>query len=242
MNYIVSTLILFFLLRVDGVPSGFRILSNRKAYVHEYPFIVKLERQVIISGISDVDAADSVHICTGTALSTTLTLTAGHCIDSTNPSKVLTNNLRIKCVIRYGIAGTETVDLMSTIRHPSYKDRPRSFQNDIGLLRTTAMRLNQFGTLSPLDINMVGGQEISFVGYESFYENSSLIAPSRRQISYPKKVLRAKIIRSDTRNATTVPGVCVIRRCVPSSVQVCPEASGSPMLHASGIVGINTWD
>lgn len=240
MDYIVNTLIILFLLRVDGVPSGFKIISSRKANGNDYPFVVKLERQVIISEINNVDTSDSVYICTGTALSPTLTLTAGHCIDSTNPSKVLTDNLRIKCVIRYGANGADTVDLLSTIRHSSYKDRLQSMQNDIGLLRTTVMRLKEFGKISQMDLNMVGGQVISFVGFEPSYNNFSLKTSSRRLFSYPLKAVRARIIRSDKRNATTIPGVCVIRRCVPSTEQVCPEASGSPMLHSTGIVGINT--
>ncbi|CAH0578383.1 unnamed protein product [Chrysodeixis includens] len=243
MNDVVNTLIfvIFFLLRVNGVPSGLKIISSR--YVPneiQYPFIVKLERQIIISEVSDV-ATDSVHICTGAALSASLALTAGHCIDSVNPSKALTDNLRIKCVIRYGPDGLKTADVTSVIRHSSYKYRPPSWQNDIGLVRTKVMQnLVVFGKISPMDINILGGQIITLVGFEPFNNNASLENPSRKQLSFPMKALRARIVRSDKRNQSTVPGVCEVRRCMPSPVQVCPEASGSPMLHSTGIVGINT--
>lgn len=239
MHCIVYILLIFSLLQVSSVPSGLKIVKERIANQDEYPFIVRLERQIILSFSGKIESEDNIHICTCAVLTQSWTVTAGHCIDSAGPVKDLTENLRIKSVLRYGPHNGTIANVISTLQHPSFKDRVRGMQNDIGLLRTEPIRLKQYAQISALDTNTLGGQEVILTGYGNFKPPTG-IAVSTLSMRNPLMVLKLVIVRYDKTNEYTHSTVCVAKRCIPSSTSICPADSGGPMLHQTGIIGINS--
>lgn len=239
MYCIVYLLFTYFIPRIGCVPSGLKIETVRDAKNDEYPFLVRLESRITLTFEDKISAENNVHLCSCVVLRATWSLTAGHCIDSASPMKDLTDILRIQTVIRYGFINSSTAEVTSTVLHPSYHDPLLKMQNDIGLLRTEPILLKKFAVLSTVDINTLGGYVVTLAGHPN--TNGSLrIGETDISLKMkPAQLLNALVVRYDSNNESMLPAKCVAPRCVSSSSE-CGGDSGGPMMHAGGVVGINT--
>lgn len=239
MHCIVYILLTYFLLRIGCVPSGLKIESGRDAKYDEFPFIVRLESRILLTFGNKISAENNVHLCTGVALSPTWALTAGHCVDSAGPMKDLSENLRLQTVVRYGSVNSSTVEVISSVLHPSFHDPQLKMQNDIGLLRTEIMRLKTFAVLSTVDINTLGSHDVTLVGHSNANGSLRIGGTDIFDKKTPPQLLKLFIVRFESKNESTLPVKCVALHCQGSS-RLCAGDSGGPMLHATGVVGINS--
>lgn len=226
-------------LSIGCVRSGLKIESIRDARNDEYPFIMRLESRIILLYEDRISAENNIHICTCVALSPSWSLTAGHCIDSAGPKKDFSDNLRFQTVVRYGSINSSTAEVLSTILHPSYHDPVLKMQNNIGLLRTEIIRLKKFVLISAIDINTLNGYEVTLAGHTAI--NGSLrIGETDTSVERPpSQLLNALLVRYENNNNSMFPAKCVAKGC--SSVSsLCDADSGGPMLHSTGVIGINT--
>ncbi|KAJ8737499.1 hypothetical protein PYW08_000094 [Mythimna loreyi] len=239
MHRIAYILFTIFLLRIGCVPSGLKIESGRDAKDDEFPFIVSLESRIILTFGNKMNAVNNVHLCTCVALSPTWTLTAGHCVDSVGPTKDLSDSLRIQTVIRYGSINSSTVEVIASVLHPSFHDPQLKLHNDIGLLRTEIIRLKKFAVLSTVDINTLGGHDVTLVGHTNANGSLRIGGTDILDKTTPPQLLKLFIVRFDNKNESTLPIKCVVMHCQASS-SLCDGDSGGPMLHSTGVIGINT--
>ncbi|KAJ8737320.1 hypothetical protein PYW07_000591 [Mythimna separata] len=184
-------------------------------------------------------AENNVHLCTCVALSPTWTLTAGHCVDSAGPAKDLSDSLKIQTVVRYGSINSSTVEVLSSVLHPSFHDRQLKLHNDIGLLRTEVMHLKTFAVLSTEDINTLGGHEVTLVGHTNANGSLRINGTDILEKKTPPQLLQLFIVRFENKNESTLPMKCVAMHCQVLS-GLCDGDSGGPMLHSSGVIGINS--
>ncbi|XP_022833073.1 serine protease 1-like [Spodoptera litura] len=228
----------YILLQVNCGRSGVKIINSVIAKEDEYPFIVRLERRILITFNNRILAENNVHICTCTALSRSLLLTAGHCLKSVGFIKNLTNSLAVQPVVRYGAGGSKLAKVMSVIHHPSFYDPEPKIQSNIGLVRTQLIGLNQFAKLSELDMIGVGNRVIALAGYRAI-KKSVRTEMGRVYKASQLQVLRLVVMPHDNQIVSGHPMKCTPVYCLPTST-TCDGDSGGPLLHFTGVMGIST--
>jgi hypothetical protein len=146
--------------------------------------------------------------CSGTLLSATVLLTAGHCTNNFPDSpytgmRVFTESdveAGIGTTNNYPFAGPNSVEAVSWAAHPLYETAP-FFVHDVGIviLEEPGVVLDEYGTLPTVDqfdsFKPKKGQKVTFtsVGYglqESFPTPASFLASNTRTryVAYPKLI------------------------------------------------------
>lgn len=221
-----------------NVDTRLRIIGGKDADEHKYPYIVRLQHQFPILGL---DTVGHIHVCTCAVIPSTWTLTAAHCLEyPENP-----HNVELKPVIRYGpledMWSKKTIsEVLLSIKHPGYRYGSLVFNinNDIGLLKSKAITLNEYARVSALDFVTLVGQEVILVGYGITNSTKGFIDDAT-EAGKPLQMLDVIVVQCDKKNVDMTPAVCVASRCGQTS-GICKGDSGGPMLHPSGVVGINS--
>uniref|UniRef100_A0A2A4J845 Peptidase S1 domain-containing protein n=1 Tax=Heliothis virescens TaxID=7102 RepID=A0A2A4J845_HELVI len=212
-----------------------RIIGGSDVNGVDYPYIVKIEYQIIIDGQSNVAMTDI--FCTGAVLAPTWTLTAGHCLEL---EKTKTDGFSMKIYIRYGTLENNSVsNLIFSVQHPAYRQTLYNLNNDIALLKTEKISLTQYARVSALDFTTMAGQEVILTGFGLTNTTNGKVGIAS-SVNKPLQLLRVVIVHcNEIQENTLKPAMCLARRCGMSS-GLCPGDSGGPMIHASGIVGVNS--
>ncbi|XP_035432835.2 uncharacterized protein LOC118264437 [Spodoptera frugiperda] len=238
MYSVVYILFSYILLQVGCGRLGLNIIKNAIAKEDEYPFIVRLERRILITYNNIFLAENNIHICTCTALSRSLLLTAGHCLNSVGFLRNITDGLVAETVVRYGAGGGKMAKVVSVIHHPSFYVPQLEFRSNIGLVRTELIELKLFAKLSAIDMDGIGNQLITIAGYKA--TNKSVRLGKDRVLKASRlQLLRVVVKTRDIQPTSTYPMACKAVHCLPTST-TCDGDSGGPLLHPSGVVGIST--
>lgn len=221
-----------------------RVLGGLDAEYHKYPYIVRLELQFTVEG-----RAVATHLCSCSALTHTWTLTAAHCFDDLAPGYEL--------VVRFGSrrpqdANAVAARVLKYILHPFYKRiKPTSsdthyiLENDVSMFKTDPILLPVYGKISSVDYMSLIGQKATAAGYgntNGTSNNGDMEFKTTLILNKPLQILEvtmARCINDGPIKEIINPSICLLRKCG-QSVSICAGDSGGPLLHESGIVGVNS--
>ncbi|CAF4743131.1 unnamed protein product [Pieris macdunnoughi] len=203
-----------------------RIYGGRDAVPGEFPYVT-------VWGSFDREWNFEL-TCSSSAVSPTWILTAAHCMIP-KPEK--------KGIVAYGdiIPGQKFnfSRVLKMFPHPGYKGGNTLNEcYDIGLLRTRKIIIPQYGLLSAVDHTTIMGHEVIVAGFgftngtEGFTD-----AISANKTLQVFKGMISSCLEVDYRLCSRL---CVSSTCGHVSL-ICGGDSGGPVIHASGIVGVNGY-
>jgi len=138
-------------------------ITNGELDGEDHPHVV-----LVVADAPTADDPDDGWRCTGTMLSPTVVLTAGHCVSAfpdENPdgSQVLVTGMRIfpasdvqkaidEGTTNYPEAGADSIEAVSWAAHPEYEDAP-FFVHDVGVITLEApgLVLDEYGVMPTVD-------------------------------------------------------------------------------------------
>lgn len=208
-----------------------RIVGGRDAEPGEFPYIVRMEVRTDVITHENNEYYKSRHHCTGAALATNWALTAAHCID---PNEVH--------IVRFKEQPTQvevhSSKVISVHIFPTYKNFKafKYMRNDIAILKTDPMSLTQFGKLSAVDFSTLLGQAATVVGFGETREGDAMV--DTKVLQKPLQVAKA-LIKNCGEDYGLYPNMCLAPSCS-DPARICGGDPGGPIIHASGIVGINS--
>ncbi|PZC80310.1 hypothetical protein B5X24_HaOG214919 [Helicoverpa armigera] len=213
---------------------GLRIIGGTDAIEADFPYIAKYEYLIHIH--KEPNRVENEHVCSGSVLTPTWSLTAAHCLDIKR--KKVGKRFTVIPIIRYGTLESNAIsNVLFSFTHPAYKHtRLNTVENDIGLVQTENIPLKQYGRVSALDFITMVGQQATVAGF-GLTNSSDGTVDSTTKLKKPLQLLDVVVVHCKDNGLK--PALCLARRCGKSS-GVCPGDSGGPMLHASGIVGVNS--
>lgn len=218
--------------------SALRVIGGKDAEETEYPFVVRLQNLV---RFRVTNMTLRIHFCTGTLIAPTWTVTAAHCAQYPKTTSLYT-------IMPYLVTGTvlnawtkfnETTKFIKKfVTHPGSLVDMFTLRNDIALIKSEAVTLSQYGRISAIDAVSLIGLEATVTGYG--ITNDSFLVDDATTLGKPLQTLDVLVVQcgEDIRQHV-FPRLCVARRCG-RSAGLCPGDSGGPLLHSSGILGVNS--
>ncbi|CAK1542691.1 unnamed protein product [Leptosia nina] len=206
-----------------------RIVGGRDAELGEFPYVGRWAKVHV-----ENNQKTFAQHCTCSFLSPTWAISAAHCIDEEAPGD---------SVIMYGyiVRGQKQnyTEVVQMFKHPAYVlavtyDLVR---HDIGLLKTRHVELSGYGVLSAVDYTTMIGHEVFLPGYGN--TNGTDVVNDATTVSKPLQVFKGMISQCKEDDGHLFSMICVVASCNHLS-SVCGGDSGGPVIHASGIVGVNS--
>ncbi|CAH0402236.1 unnamed protein product [Chilo suppressalis] len=228
----IGLLVLLFCSKSDAATSVARIIGGQDASLHLYQNIVRIEELE--------RRGQTFHRCSGTVLTSTWVLSAAHCFDKDE------DQIR-KYVIRYrygevsGAPGNNDTfaQVIKIKQHPSYlyREQPQSvFRNDICLVKTTPIHINQYRLLSAVEYTSLFGQEVMVAGYGIMKMGNDI--EDTLTLKKPLQVLKLLATKCPKDGDFSMdPGICAVTRCGEMSYP-CEGDSGGPLLHSSRVAAV----
>lgn len=244
------TILAFVMLCFFGVretDSSLRIIGGGDARRGQFPYVARLE-VMVTSRTPKFRSRYYLHVCTGAYLTATWMLIAAHCvsgcreiIDDSN-----TRLFKSKAVIRYEAPTGRRlyVNILSSHCHHAFKvisnDDINAVYNDICLLKSLPVNLTQYAKLSALDYSSLAGQSATAVGFGDTYVDGKVDIPALlgKTLQLLPVVIKT-CDRQDLMSGELFPSLCISSRCG-QAASICDGDSGGPLIHISGIVGINS--
>lgn len=229
----------------------FRAIGGRDAQSGEFPYVVFIEQRLHPIPPS-TGPTRYEHVCTASALSATVTLTAAHCCfplreqvhlkDRHNGSVI---HLDLSMVIRYGSDTGRSIDddrfsdVLSCLLPPSARPAIHMVMSeDVALLSTQPMPLTAYARLSAVDQRTLYGQRVLVLGF-GLTNSSDGEVKSSLELKKPLQVVDVMWSRCEEQARPMLyPLVCGMETCG-HHVAFCQGDSGGPALHASKIVGVS---
>ncbi|CAH3972615.1 unnamed protein product [Pieris brassicae] len=230
-NRVLHVLTLLYGLNFSHHGSDLRIYGGKDADMEKYLFVVFMEKHINITH-QGVWKLNYVPLCSGTALSSTWTLTASHCLDNENEA-LETESL----FIRYNTAGElQRKKIMKVILSPNLQLHNVAIANDISLVKTDSIQLPFYAKLSSVDYTTLIGQEAILLGYgqtHTIYEKDPGTNYTLKMMDVMlMKCKHFPFIKIYTR-------MCTVPKCGVSEF-LCPGDSGGTVLHSSGVIGVHS--
>lgn len=213
--------------------SSLRVYGGRDALRDEFPYVVRIEEMTRTATEDETTPKTTFwRRCTGAALTSSWILSAAHCHsegDYTNPHQ--------KLVARYNSYFPKYKGKIRPILevkiHPTYTNHSTELvmKDDICLFRSEGISVSRFGVLSPVEYKSLIGHEASTLGFGG--TNSS-------EYKKPLQVLKGMLYDcSEETSIEYVYMLCLMPRCGVQTT-ICGGDSGGPVVHSSGIVGVNS--
>ncbi|KAH9635070.1 hypothetical protein HF086_004424 [Spodoptera exigua] len=243
----VSLFFTTFALHVRGRDPALRIIGGSDADDEAHAYIARIQLHLTMPTLAEYGIALShfEHLCSCAILTPFWTLTAGHCVQENITDSYVNEKIgevKFEYIMIYGpIKKTTTAKILQWMRHPAYKrsiaDLLFYVYNDIGLIKTEEVHLRLYGHISAMDYATLIGHEAIATGHGKM--NISGIISSATSMGKPLQKLEVLMVKCSSAYEHVRPKLCISRRCDKQS-HVCPGDSGGPLLHSSGIVGVNT--
>ncbi|XP_061382100.1 mite allergen Der p 3-like [Danaus plexippus] len=235
-------LFLIFLITLNSISAPFndqhsklkenlRIVGGRDALPGEYPYVLSMGLSILLSNNTKIYDP----YCSCACLKPTWTLTAAHCIESSRSYRVPET---AESVIRYHKTPNEVgyAKILSMFINPNYVSALIFWlNNDVGLLKTESIGIPTYGKLSAVDYTTLYGFQIFAVGY-GLTEDDEGRMKKALHINKTLQVVNAVIIKC---KENIYPVFCLTGVCGRWSA-LCPGDSGAPVIHSSGIIGVNS--
>ncbi|XP_045760667.1 serine protease 1-like [Maniola jurtina] len=213
--------------------TSLRIYGGRDAARDEFPYVVRIEQYTTL--FLNGKTVRTMRICTGAALTPSWILSAAHCVDTD-----AFNNKNKTLVARYGSYFPKYPGKTSTIFdakiHPTFQSLnlfdpsiKHAARNDLCLLRSEGIVVNHYGKLSPVDSR-------SLIGHEAYSLGFGITNASDYQ--KPLQVLTGMLYDCKAEYDIYIYMLCLMPQCGIQTI-ICGGDSGGPVVHPSGIVGVN---
>ncbi|CAG4936026.1 unnamed protein product [Colias eurytheme] len=211
--------------------AGRRIFQGRDVVPGEFPYVAswgslkQYGKKVIFEPC-----------CTCSIISPTWAISAAHCMEK---PPLLTQKS-----IHYG-SHLPTVpgkisEVLQAIAHPNYDfEEGANLMNDICLLRTKRIIIKTYAVLSAVDYLSLIGQEVYVAGFGTTNDSSKVALTF--YINKPLQVFKGMVSSCiEKKSDASFSSICVTPACG-SLAMICGGDSGGPVIHTSGIVGVNSW-
>ncbi|XP_032527659.2 plasma kallikrein-like [Danaus plexippus] len=208
-----------------------RVVGGRDALPGEFPYVLSMGFSVLLPNNTKIYET----YCSCACLKPTWTLTAAHCIESPSSLEIPET---AESVIRYHKIPNEVgyAKILSMFINPNYVSLSNFWlNNDVGLLKTEFIDISTYGKLSAVDYTTLYGYQIFAVGY-GLTEDDEGRMKVPLSINKTLQVVNAVIIKC---KENIHPVFCLTGVCGRWSA-LCPGDSGAPVIHSSGIVGVNS--
>ncbi|XP_046961961.1 serine protease 1-like [Vanessa cardui] len=213
------------ILKFVSCEAALRIIGGRDALENEFPYAIRLEVKIIKN---DNKSIAYVKTCSGAAVSSKWILTAAHCYRK-----------ELEYVARYNRYFPNNIGEISPILkvyiHPQYNEERFGLrQNDVALFLSQNVLVSQFGKISAVDYKGLVGHKVNIIGFgitnSSTFEQPLQVLDGMLNncLEMEKKIL-----------LYTAKMMCVVPFCGVKA-KACPGDSGGPVIHSSGIIGVNS--
>ncbi|XP_050362087.1 trypsin CFT-1-like [Nymphalis io] len=217
------------ILKLLSCEAALRILGGRDALRDEFPFAVRLEAQLTVENINRSKNIVEYHqLCTGAVVTPKWILTAAHCYFKNISTFARYNSYFPKHM-------GEISPILEVYIHPQFTQRRIwANQNDVALFLSQNILVSQYAKLSAVDYKTLVGHKVSILGFG---------ATNATKSEKPLQVLEGmmnKCFESEKDFidfAATM--MCVVPLCGLEAT-ICGGDSGGPVVHSSGIVGVNS--
>lgn len=256
-EFYTSVVLLISMFRGHVVRSGLRIIGGRDVSPDEFPYVVRLEVAPVNMSENRRNRGNTM-FCSASVLTATWTLTAAHCIQflekfaMNHPEVVHKNMIRLRHsdLSSNGSGRSHYIDpfpnkalfeILSHYKHPAFKGILINdiifIENDVGLLNTESISLQQYAKVSAVDFSTVTGQQAVAVGYgiSTLFMKKAKNGPA---LLGPLKVLDLVVVEC-SKLWHLYPAMCVAQQCGRSPT-MCAGDSGGPLIHPSGIIAITS--
>ncbi|CAH3972468.1 unnamed protein product [Pieris brassicae] len=198
--------------------------------MEKFPFVVFMEKLYKYTTHKGVQKLKYLPKCSATALSSTWTLTAAHCVNNENVA-LETESL----FIRYNTTGElQRKKILKGILSPNRQRR--NIANDISLVKTDSIQLPFYAKLSSVDYTTLIGQEAILLGYgktHTSYEKDP-------GTNYTLKMMDVMLMKCKSLPFIKIYiRICTVPKCGVSEF-LCPGDSGGTVLHSSGVIGVHS--
>ncbi|XP_069355546.1 kallikrein-2-like [Maniola hyperantus] len=213
-----------------------RIYGGRDAVRGEFPYVVRIEEHTTLFFNGKIERT-IWRRCTGAALTPSWILSAAHCVD-----EVDFNNKNKQLAARYNSYFPkyqgETRTIFEAKIYPTYTSyyanleriTEHTLRNDLCLLRSEGIVVDHYGKLSIVDYRSLIGHEAYTLGFGG--TNAS-------EYSKPLQVLKGMLYDCSKEDIGSIDTLCLMPQCGIQTT-ICGGDSGGPVVHSSGIVGVNS--
>lgn len=242
---ILPALIIISLLELCRGASDLRVVGGKGAEPNEFPYVGRMEVRCLRPHISPDPVTFT--LCTAAALTSSWVLTAAHCVKNFKRLQKDFKDIRLTGIITYKSTFEDPnnkelfTEIIEERTFPSYRSFSGAYgeditRNDVAVLKTNPIELTRFAKLSAIDFKTLAGQGAMVVGFGKTREGDEL--KSTRVLRKPLQSVEV-IIKNCEDVTSLLPNMCLSPRCgrLPS---ICGGDSGGPLIHASGIVGVNS--
>ncbi|KAF9422340.1 hypothetical protein HW555_001930 [Spodoptera exigua] len=248
MRCTVSLFIAILVFDIRGLDSALRIIGGSYVDVEELPYVARLRHFVVIDA-EDQHTEEDENLCSCAILTPLWTLTAAHCfiefdvyVQKVQKYKQLGIPYSISAghKVSYGPLENNTKSVIQYFQHPAYAHNQFMLTNDIALVKTRPIFLNIYGFLSAVDYKIVVGHRAIVAGYGSRYIPGPVGNTMNFSHSPEMPLMKLEVVVVNCHdNSRVKPSMCIARRCGRPS-HLCVGDSGGPLIHPSGIIGINS--
>ncbi|XP_039754304.1 trypsin-like [Pararge aegeria] len=212
--------------------AGLRILGGRDALKDEFPFAVRLEEQytVVTDGKTQVEYHQ---YCTGAALTPSWILTAAHCNDGDDEISTSKQNKFARYNSYFPKELGHLSPITKVLAHPNYFMYAFTSLRaiyDVALLQTANIKVGRYGKISAIDYMSFVGHEAVVLGF-----GGTNATPTEK----PLQVLKGMLKNCGEEVGNVYGFLCVVPPCGLEAT-ICGGDSGGPVVHASGIFGVNS--
>ncbi|CAG4936025.1 unnamed protein product [Colias eurytheme] len=207
--------------------AGRRIFQGRDVLLGEFPYVANW-------GLLKLHGNRETFkpFCTCSIISATWAISAAHCTQN--------ESLRSYFFLYYGshisaVRGNFS-KVLDVFIHPAYEfDNSINLRTiDICLLRTQRIQISEYAVISALDYKTLIGQEVYVAGHGRMNVSSTY------SLKKPLQVFKGMInVCLETERPIGSYLICVSSQCG-SLAMICGGDSGGPIIHTSGILGVNS--
>lgn len=221
--------------------AGRRIFQGQDVAFGEFPYIASL---VELKGNPSKEKINSYsHICTCSVLTPKWTLSAAHCMDK--PPVLTPTYIAYQARLEDNRLFVKATAVLEAIPHPNYDfdlasmetDSFSRFKFDICLLRTRRINIEHYAVLSAVDYKTLIGHEVLVFGYGATNISSTVYVALK--LKKPLQMYKG-MVSPCPKAYESFMAICISSPCG-SLAMICGGDSGGPVIHTSGILGVNSF-